>query len=512
MNHKTEVDMWNSVSTMLADVGISHPDKIALVCGGHSYTYSDINVAANKFASLLLRVGLKPGETVSLYGENSFEWLVGYYGAMRAGATVNPLNLMLTPKEVAFAVDDCGAKVILGSSRRVGPLAEVLEEMQLLACFTWGANTPAHALDVREAIAAEVEFRGDVPLPTLCSIGYTSGTTGHPKGAALGHSSIMLNVSMTALMHAREYRDVMVSALPLSHVYGNVAVQSIFARGGTVVLHELFDSSIVLQSIVDNRATVFEGVPTMYYYMLAESERTGLRPTTLTRCTVGGQTMPIEKMRQVEAALGCPLLELWGMTEIGGLGATHTAFGPRKLGTIGIALPHSELRIADPENPDIRLCTGEVGELQIKGPLLMREYFGQPEATRASLLPSGWLRTGDLAFMDEEGYVTIVDRVKDMIITAGFKIYPAELESAISEHPSVAMCAVGRIPDEIKGELAKAYVVLKPGKKLSEEELEAFCRSRLAAYKLPRSFAFVADLPKTSSGKIMRRELINIRD
>lgn len=499
--------MWNSVSTMLADVSQKSPDKIALVCGERRHTYRDIDTAARKFASLLRRLGLREGDTVSLYGENSFEWLVGYYGAMRAGATVNPLNLMLTPKEVAFAVNDCGARVIVGSARRIGPLADVLGEMDLLACLAWGPDTPGHATDVATAIAAEPEFDGAVALPPVCSIGYTSGTTGHPKGAVLSHESIMVNVSMTALMHAREHQDVMVTALPLSHVYGNVAVQSIFARGGTVVLHELFDAARVLQSIVDARATLFEGVPTMYYYLLAECERSGQRVSSLTRCTVGGQTMPIEKMRQVEAAFGCPLLELWGMTEIGGLGATHTAFGPRKLGTIGIALPHSELRIADPARPDEPLASDQVGELQIRGPLLMREYFRRPEASSETLLSSGWLRTGDLASMDADGFVTIVDRVKDMIITAGFKIYPAELESAISEHPAVAMCAVGRVPDEVKGELAKAYVVLKPDQATAADELEAFCRARLAAYKVPRAFAFVKDLPKTSSGKIMRREL-----
>ena len=499
--------MWNSVSTMLADVSRKYPEKTALVCGARTFTYREIDTAARKLASLLHRMGLAAGDTVSLYGENSFEWLVGYYGALRAGAIVNPLNLMLTPKEVAFAVNDCGARVVLGSSRRIGPLAEVLGEMQLLACMAWGAEVPAHAIDVIAAIADEPVFDGEVSLSTVCSIGYTSGTTGHPKGAVLSHESIMVNVSMTALMHAREHRDVMVTALPLSHVYGNVAVQSIFARGGTVVLHELFDASRVLQSIFDFQATLFEGVPTMYYYLLAECERSRRVVTTLSRCTVGGQTMPIEKMRQVEAALGCPLLELWGMTEIGGLGATHTASGPRKLGTIGIALPHSELRITDPAEPEARLEVGQVGELQIRGPLLMNGYLRRPEASAETLLSSGWLRTGDLASMDDEGFVTIVDRVKDMIITAGFKIYPAELESVISEHPAVSMCAVGRVPDELKGELAKAYVVLKQGQALEARGLEAFCRERLAAYKVPRAFAFVKDLPKTSSGKIMRREL-----
>ncbi len=245
----------------------------------------------------------------------------------------------------------------------------------------------------------------------------------------------------------------------------------------------------------------------MYMYMLNSPRLREFNLSSLTRCTVGGQTMPEAKMRQVEEAFGCPLIELWGMTELGGLGTTHSLYGPRRLGSIGVALPHLEVRIVAPDAPHRVMAAGETGELQIRGAMTMRDYLGRPDATKQAFESDGWLRTGDLARVDDEGCIYIVDRLKDMIITAGFNIYPAELERVIAEHPDVAMVAVGSMPDESKGELAKAYVVPRQGALLDLVALEAHCRERLAAYKVPRAFQIVADLPKTSNGKILRRQL-----
>ncbi|MGF6787038.1 class I adenylate-forming enzyme family protein [Paraburkholderia sp. 35.1] len=220
--------------------------------------------------------------------------------------------------------------------------------------------------------------------------------------------------------------------------------------------------------------------------------------------------MPEAKMRAVEAAFGCPLIELWGMTELGGLGATQTLYGPKKHGSIGIPLPHLQARIVDSEDGQTGLAAGEVGELQIRGPVTMRGYVGNPAATADALLADGWLRTGDLARTDEDGFIFIVDRSKDLIITAGFNIYPAELERVLAEHPGVAMAAVGRVADETKGELAKAYVVARSGVTLDVADLDRHCRERLAAYKVPRLYQIVDDLPKTSTGKILRKDLFRL--
>jgi long-chain acyl-CoA synthetase len=245
----------------------------------------------------------------------------------------------------------------------------------------------------------------------------------------------------------------------------------------------------------------------MYLYLLNYPALREYDLSSLTRCTVGGQTMPEAKMRAVEQVMGCRLIEIWGMTELGGAGTTHTVYGPRKLGSIGIALPHLQARISPIEGEQRALPPGELGELQIRGPVTMREYLGKPEATAQTLIADGWLRSGDVARMDDDGYIFIVDRLKDMIITAGFKIYPAELERAIAEHPDVGMVAVGGIPDEAKGELAKAYIVPRHGRTPDLADIERHCRERLAAYKVPRAFQIVGDLPKTSTGKILRRNL-----
>jgi long-chain acyl-CoA synthetase len=241
--------------------------------------------------------------------------------------------------------------------------------------------------------------------------------------------------------------------------------------------------------------------------MLNHPELDNYDLSSLRCCTVGGQTMPVPKMEEVEQRFGCPLIELWGMTEIGGLGTTFASNGPIKHGSIGVALPYTEARIADTEDASKSLPTGEVGELMIKGGIVMQGYYGNEQATRDTIEPDGWLHTGDVASMDDDGCVFIVDRKKDMILTAGYNVYPAEIERIVAGHPDVALVAVGSIPDEEKGELAKAYIVPKTGAEPNADDIIAYCREHLAAYKVPRAVQFVEDLPKTSTGKVMRREL-----
>jgi long-chain acyl-CoA synthetase len=278
-------------------------------------------------------------------------------------------------------------------------------------------------------------------------------------------------------------------------------------NGMILVLHPAFEEQAILQSIQDHKATLFEGVPTMYMFLLNHPELDSYDLSSLRCCTVGGQTMPKPKMEEVEIRFGCPLIELWGMTELGGLGTTFASNGPVKHGSIGVALPYIEARIADTEDADKTLPVGKVGELMIRGGIVMQGYYGNEQATRETIEPDGWLHTGDVASMDEDGCVFIVDRKKDMILTAGFNVYPAEIERVVAGHPDVALVAVGSIPDDEKGELAKAYIVPRTGAKPNEDDVIAYCREHLAAYKVPRMVQFVDDLPKTSTGKVMRREL-----
>jgi long-chain acyl-CoA synthetase len=498
--------MLSSLGKVLPNAARRFGDKIALVIDNRSFSFRDLDRLSSALAASLVKLGTRPGDRVTLYAANSWEWIVSYYGALKAGAVINPVNVMLTPAEVAYVVRDCGAKVLIGTADKIAPaLAAGVSGVETIV---FGEAPVAGTTPFDELVARAVDFEPIAVDPmTVSTIGYTSGTTGHPKGAMQSHRAVILNSAMTAQFHAKSSLDRVVSALPCPHVYGNVVFNGAMLYGLTLVMHPRFDALEILTSIEAHKATMFEGVPTMYMYMLAHPEFTRFDLSSLTRCTVGGQTMPVSKMAEVEARFGCPLIELWGMTELAGVGTTFPSHGPHKLGSIGIALPHVEARIADVADAGKTMPRGEVGELMIRGPIVMLGYHGREAATREAIEPDGWLHTGDVAYMDEDGAVFIVDRRKDMINTGGFKVFPAEIERVVAAHPAVAMVAVGSQPDELKGEIAKAYVVLKPGAVVDPEEIVALCRTELAAYKVPRAVQFVADLPKTSTGKVMRREL-----
>ena len=486
-----------------------HGSKPALVTAARTLSYAELDDASERIAAALLARGVQPGERVSLYAQNRWEWIAAYHGVLKAGAVVNPLNVMLTPPEVAFVVGDCEAVAVIGSPDRIAPLQEIRDQMGTLReLISFDAPPPgAVAFDELLEQPAQTPAAPAIEPSALCSIGYTSGTTGHPKGAMQSHRAVLLNCALTATMHVRSAADTLVTALPAAHVYGNVAINGTFLAGGTVVLMERFDAGAALELIEQHRATLFEGVPTMYAGLLAHPDVARRDLRSLVRSTVGGQTMPTATIEEWERRSGAPLLELWGMTEIAGLGSTHALYAPNVHGSIGVALPGIELRIGSLEDPGGVEPVGTPGELMVRGPIVMQGYYGNPQATAEVLGADGWLRTGDVAHMTETGHCFVVDRRKDMIITAGYNVYPAEIERVIATHPAVSLVAVGRQADDVKGELARAYVVLRPGAAAEEHDIVEHCRPQLAAYKLPRSVRFVEALPTTSSGKVMRREL-----
>ncbi len=513
--------MLETLGEVLPASARQYGDRTALVIGGRRFSFSELNELSNRLANSLRGIGVEAGDRVTLYALNSWEWVVSYYAIHKLGAVANPINVMLTPEEVGFVVGDCGAKVLIASRDKGKPLLDLRGgepgsadgrrgggSLREIVLFGEGPP-PAGARAFGELLDAGSPDMQTAPVPadSLSTICYTSGTTGHPKGAMHSHRNVIVNTAMTAVMHVRTSGDTVVTALPCPHVYGNVVMNASLLYGMTLVLHPSFDAAEVMSAIEEHRATLFEGVPTMFMYMLAHPEFDHFDLSSLTRCTVGGQTMPAAKMEEFERRAGCPLIELWGMTEIAGPGTTTPWYGENRHGSIGLRLPRVECRIADVEDASKTLPAGEIGELMVRGPIVMQGYYGNEAATRETIEPDGWLHSGDLAREDEDGYFWIVDRRKDMILTAGFNVYPAELERVIAMHPAVALVAVGPQPDEMKGEVAKAYVVLKPGETADEESIVAHCREHLAAYKVPRAVQFVADVPKTSTGKIMRREL-----
>lgn len=483
--------------------------RTALVAAGRTLTYQALDDLCDRVAGGLHDIGVRPGDRVSLYSPNRWEWVVAYHAALRAGAVVNPVNVMLTAEEVAFVLNDCGAAAIFTSGDKaevIAGLTRSVPTLRRVISFD-GAGVGATGFEdllSGPAAAPEVPRPGPADLST---IGYTSGTTGHPKGAMQSHRAVFLNTAAVFAVQTRTERDVMLNALPLPHVYGNLIMNGTFMVGATLVMMERFDPAVALAEIKRHRATVFDGVPTMYAMMLADPSLPGADLSSLRICTVGGQTMPTAKMAEWEQRSGVPLLEIWGMTELAGAGTSNCSYMPNVHGSIGFALPGTEARIAAIDDPGVTMPDGEPGELMIRGPLVMLGYYGNEEATRATIEPDGWMHTGDIATRDEEGHFFVVDRKKDLILTGGFNVYPAEIERVVAAHPAVAMVAVGSVPDDTYGELARAYVVLRPGVTATEAEIIGHCRSHLAAYKLPRSVRFVPDLPKTSTGKVMRREL-----
>jgi long-chain acyl-CoA synthetase len=366
---------------------------------------------------------------------------------------------------------------------------------------------PDGAGDFTSYLGAEPIGTVEVDPDDLLALCYTSGTTGRPKGAMLSHANVFASTALTATIHVRTLGEKVLTMLPLPHVYGNVVMNAALLTGMELVIGARFDAGETLEAIERLRPTLFEGVPTMYYQMLAHPRAAATDFGSLTRCTVGGQTMPTVSIAEVVERFGCPLCELWGMTEVAGPAASHSPYWAPRHGSIGLAFPSVEFRIADLSDPDRDMPDGEAGEVRVRGPLVTRGYWRNSAATAAAIDKQGWFATGDIGVRTADGYLTIVDRLKDLIITGGYNIYPAELEQVLAMHPAVSMVAVAGVPDEEKGELAKAFVVLRPGARCEAAELLDHCRQHLARYKVPRGIAFVDDLPKTSTGKIMRRKV-----
>ncbi|MGE0543932.1 MAG: class I adenylate-forming enzyme family protein, partial [Dehalococcoidia bacterium] len=375
---------------LIAVSGVRFGSRTAVVSPDRAVSFAELDELASAMARNLLAEGIGPGDVVTLWFENGWRWLAAYYGVLRAGAVVNPVNALLTAAEVDYIVRDCGARLIVGAVDRVHQLAPA-PGVRIV--------DDASGLDALLAPAADTERLppGDIGLSSLASICYTSGTTGRPKGAVLTHQAVLMNTLMTSLMHGRSAGDVVVSALPCPHVYGNVVMNSAIACGLTLVLFPRFDEETVIDSIARHRATMFEGVPTMYMRLLNHAALARADLSSLRRCTVGGQTMPVATMEEVERRFGCRLLELWGMTELAGLGTTHPWNGPRRLGSIGVPMPFYEARVAHVDDASRTMPDGDVGELLIRGPSVMNGYLNHEAATREAIEPDGWLHTGDLA-------------------------------------------------------------------------------------------------------------------
>ncbi len=479
---------------------LQHADCPAIRMDDLMLTYRQLGDAARRATALLAEVGVEPGDRVGIMLPNVPAFPVACYGALGAGAVVVPMNPLLKSREIAYYLGDSGARVLLAWH----PVAA--------EAAAGAAAAGTRVIKVETPDAADL-LRGLTGGPARAAqpgsdavILYTSGTTGLPKGAQLSHAGLARNAALTAQTLIRTAPgEVVMGCLPLFHVFGlTCALNASIAGGSLLTLLPRFDPGRALEIIGRDRVTIFEGVPTMYAAMLHHPGARQADTSSLRVCVSGGAAMPAEVMRGFEQAFGCMILEGYGLSETSPVASFNHPDRPRKPGSIGTPIRGVEIRIIDVDGAE--LPAGRIGEIAIRGHNLMTGYWGDPAAT-AEAIPDGWLRTGDLARVDEDGYFYIVDRKKDLIIRGGYNVYPREVEEVLYEHPAVAEVAVIGIPETDLGEEVGAAVKLKPGSTASAAELRSFVRDRIAAYKYPRRVWIVPDLAKGPSGKILRREV-----
>jgi long-chain acyl-CoA synthetase len=488
-----------NLSSVLERAAASQPDRPAIRMDALVLTYQQLHDAAARVTSLLSSAGVEPGDRVGLMLPNIPAFPIAFYGALGAGAIVVPMNPLLKSREVAYYLGDSGAKLLFAWHAMAGEAAKGAADAgaQMVA-----VDDPAMA-DALADVAPRTDW-ADAAADDDAVILYTSGTTGTPKGAELTHGGLGRNAQLTAeTLLNNSPDDVIMGCLPLFHVFGlTCGLNAAVTGGGTLTLLPRFDPGKALEIIERDSVTIFEGVPTMYAAMLHLPDADPAKAASLRLCISGGAAMPVEILRGFEEKFGCIILEGYGLSETSPVASFNHPDKVRKPGSIGTPVEGVEMRLVGNDGADVP--AGEVGEIAIRGHNVMKGYWGRPEAT-AEAIPDGWFRTGDLARVDEDGYYYIVDRKKEMIIRGGYNVYPREIEEVLHEHPAVAEVAVIGIPHPELGEEVGAAVALKPGGEATPEELRAFAKERVAAYKYPRHVWLVAELPKGPTGKILRR-------
>jgi long-chain acyl-CoA synthetase len=489
-----------NLATILTGSAQRHPDRVAIKLDDIELTYRVLDGATAHIAGLLHKRGFSVSDRVGIMLPNVPYFPVCYFGVLRAGGVVVPMNVLLKRREVAFYLRDSGARLLFAwhgfaedaqaGADDAGAECVIVEPGQFER--TVGEAQPR--TEVRE------RARDDTAV-----ILYTSGTTGTPKGAELSHANLLGNCETARSLFDLESERVTLGALPLFHSFGQTcAMNATIKGGGTLTLLPRFEPAKALEIIERDGVNVFEGVPTMYGAILHAPERERFDASSLEVCASGGAAMPVELLRGFEEAFGCKILEGYGLSETSPVASFNHPDRERKAGSIGTPIRGVEMKVVDED--DNELPAGEVGEIVIRGPNVMKGYWNRADATK-EVLRGGWLHTGDVAKVDDDGYFFIVDRKKDMIIRGGYNVYPREIEEVLYEHPAVREAAVVGVPDEELGEEIGAAVALKDGAQASADELREHVRSQVAAYKYPRVVWFVEDLPKGPTGKILKREI-----
>jgi long-chain acyl-CoA synthetase len=493
-----------NLASILIDAAERAPEQVAFKLDDVELTYGALDEASARMAGVLAERGIGPGDRVGVMLPNVPYFPVAYYGVLRLGGTVVPMNVLLKGREVEYYLKDSDAKAVIAwhdfaedaEIGAAGAGADVIvvtpgEFEQLL-----GGAEPARAVAERDEQDTAV-------------ILYTSGTTGSPKGAELTHANLLDNIKVnveTLIQITAD--DRLLGALPLFHSFGQTCtMNSAVYAGAMVSLIPRFDPVKALEIMQRDKSTVFLGVPTMYNAMLAVPNHKDYDTSSLRLCISGGASLPVETLNTFEQEFGCKILEGYGLSETSPVASFNHPDRERKAGSIGTPIEGVEMKLVDDDGNDVEMGGDEVGEIAIRGHNVMKGYWAKPDATAESIDSDGWFKSGDMAKVDADGYFYIVDRKKDLIIRGGYNVYPREVEEVLFAHPAIQEAAVVSVPHHDLGEEVGAAIALKAGEQCSPEEIQSYCKEQVAAYKYPRHIWFVDELPKGPTGKILKREI-----
>jgi long-chain acyl-CoA synthetase len=499
-----------TLGQLLDESAARHGPRPALSFRHRLTTYAELAATTDKLAAGLRELGLRRGDRVGVWLPNGTDFVLSYYGCAKAGLISVPINSHFKAEEVSYQLADSGARALISSSAFQPALEEVWgrpggQLEHLIHTDTWADGVLSQgAAKLANAGPAEMSFKGQISDSEVAVCLYTSGTTGRPKGALLTHHNITWDADAATKVLRLSEQDRFLCVLPMFHSFAQtVFVVLPLLVGASVVILERFTPQAVWQALAENDITVFGGVPVMYAGLLQvpPSQRPRLRAAPL--CISGAAALPPTLFAKVEQELG-PLIEGDGPTECGPVTSVNPPAGPRKPGSVGLPLPGVEIRVVD--EAEVPAPTGEVGEITVRGPNVMLGYHNRSEET-AEAMRGGWFHTGDMGRFDEDGYLYIVGRKKEMLNVGGLKVYPREVELVLGEHPGVAEAVVVGVSDRARGEMPMAYVAPSPGAAVTEKELIAYCRQRLADFKVPRRIVFRESLPRSATGKVLREAL-----
>lgn len=506
-----------TIPQILQDTVSKYPNHTSITFYHKKMSFHEVQNAVTAFASSLQQNGIQKGDRVAIMLPNCPQYVISFYGILSTGAIVTQVNPMSVARELKALLNDSESEVIIVLGSLYPLVKAILPETKLRKVIVVNLTPTEESFDDHSTFENFLTEGNGIVLPVsidssedIAVLQYTGGTTGRSKGVMLTHRNLLANV-----MQSQEFfkgsieiaKERSLSIIPFFHVYGmNISMNLSILMANEMIILPRFDIMEVLTTIKNEQPTLFPGVPTMYVAIInhPDAEKYGI--DCIKVCNSGSAPMPVELINQFEKKTGAKILEGYGLSEASPTTHCNPAFAERKPGTVGFGLPSTDYKIVDLATGTIEVPVGEIGELIVKGPQVMKGYWNMPEET-AHTLKDGWLFTGDISRVDDEGYLSIVDRKKDMIIASGYNIYPREIEEILYEHPSVQEAVVIGVPDTYRGETVKAVLVLKAGANTSEDEIIQYCQSNLSSYKVPRVIEFRDQLPKTNVGKILRRAL-----